>query len=189
MTPHYFDLPSTYQLHSSRKFFYWIPEQNAMTRHEAEILCMPEGHVLTEIFPLPRSDEENEDFKKLADGKNFWLSLSSGGLKGEKVDGIWQSIWQYYGYWTLDEFVSHTGKCVENCYTNWRLNDGEPGSASNNKTAAILNASDGKWETAHVENEKHFAICVFRIGETAQTSAPISFPAGTPTSGIDINLR
>ena len=179
MTPQYYDLPSKYQLHSSRKFFYWIPGQNAMTRHEAEILCMPEGHVLTEIFPRPRSDEENEDFKNLADGKNFWLWPSSGRRSG--------GIWQYYGYWTLDEFVSHNGICVENCYTNWRLNDGEPGSATNNKTAAILNASDGKWETAHVEDEKHFAICVFRIEETAQTSAPISFPAGAPTSGIDIN--
>ena len=143
-----------------------------MTRHEAETLCMPNGHVLTGIFPRPRSDEENEDFKKLADGKKFWLHLSSGRRYMEMVDGNWVTTWLYFD-WGLD-----------GDYKNWRLNDGEPGSASNNKTAAIMNA-DGKWETDHVENERHFAICVFRIGETAQTSAPISFPASTPTSGND----
>ena len=124
-----------------------------MTKEEADLLCRPEGHWLTypnHNLPYPRSAEENEDLRKLLDGKNIWLHFSSG----------------------MDEM-----------YKNWRLD--EPGSSPENKVAAIMSASDGKWETAHPENEKHFAICTFRIGETAQASAPISFPASTPTSGND----
>ena len=154
-----------------------------MTRQEAKNLCQPEGHSLTypnHNLPEPRSAEENEDLRKLLDGKNIWLDFSSGGEETRFADDGVTVVtkWEYTGNWGV---ADRMGKM----YKNWRLNDGQPGSSPENKVAAIMSASDGKWETAHPQNEKHFAICTFRIGETAQASAPISFPASTPTSGND----
>ena len=183
VTPEYYDLPMGYQLHSSRKFFYWIPDVDAMNFNAARHLCAPAGHQILKylmFLPLPRSAEENEDFRKLSAGKDFWLGTASGAEQADYVDGVYVgSSWVYFDEWNMkDEYG-----VLQSSYTNWRSNDGIPaGLSSDKKAAAILRGSDGKWATAHYENEEHFALCIFRIEETAQTRTPVSFPASTPTA-------
>jgi len=91
VTPEYYDLPLGYQLHSSRKFFYWIPDVDAMNFKAARELCSPAGHQISmyAVLPLPQSAEENEDFRKISNGKDFWLGTASGGEESNYVDGAY----------------------------------------------------------------------------------------------------
>ena len=180
MTPEYYDLPLGYQIHISRKFFYWIPDEPAMNFMSAWEKCSPPGHQIPRygFLPLPRSAKENEEFRKLSAGKDFWLGTASGDEEANyDEDGNFVGLtMRYWDEWD-----------IKSSYTNWRSNDGIPaGLSADKKAAAIMGGSDGKWATAHRKAEEHFAFCIVRIPETAQTRTPVKFPASTPTPGNDI---
>ena len=158
-----------------------------MTREEARNICWPEAFEnlgrwhIQQLLPVPQSDVENEQIAKLSENNSIWLDLESG-YKKSLPSGTEE--WVYLDRWTSSAWPSLN---VE-YYKNWRSNNGQPAALSTDKhTFAILSASDGKWITAD-ENETHFAVCIYRIGETAQASTPISYPESTATTGRDIKV-
>ena len=158
-----------------------------MTKEEARNICWPEAFETLEhwhipqLLPVPQSDEENEQIAKLSENNSIWLDITSG-YKRWLQSGTQE--WEYFDRWSSPAWP----RLNVEYYKNWRSNNGVPAASSSDKnTFAILSASDGKWITAD-ENETHFAVCIYRIGETVQTSTPIKYPESISTTERDIKV-
>ena len=120
-------------------------------------------------LPIPLSQEENDQIAQLMDGKNIWL-----GIQPRKSDRIFYRVsengdlisYTYPDHWSVGYGVWGVASYFdgEMDFTNWRSDDmGKPDlSSGTQKMGAIISGTDKKWETRD-ENEKHYAMCIFRF--------------------------
>ena len=161
LTNEFYGLPGYYKLHSSRRFFY-RESLEPMVKVDAYLFC--KEHVdrrptwtSKAYLPLPLSDEENEFIRKIVPGKSLWIAMSSGQKFYSELD-YWfgPSEWGY-------SIQLNIGPDFPYAYTNWRSGDGVPaGLSGNHKTETIMSPADGKWLAAD-QDEKHYAVCIFRF--------------------------
>ena len=120
-------------------------------------------------LPIPLSQEENDQIAQLMDGKNIWL-----GIQPRKSDRIYYRVsenedlisYTYPDHWSVGHEAWGVASYMdgEMDFTNWRSDDmGKPDlSSGTQKMGAIISGTDKKWETRD-ENEKHYAMCIFRF--------------------------
>ena len=107
-------------------------------------------------LPIPLSQEENDQIAQLMGGLNIWLGIEPRKSDYPDYPDHWAAG---YGVWGVASYYDG-----EMDFTNWRSDDmGKPDlSSGTQKMGAIISGTDKKWETRD-ENEKHYAMCIFRF--------------------------